>query len=309
MKLGRTVYSSRNALLAMAVSFLIAGCGNNLFSSIANKNSTAANNTAVQLALDSGDSSGAVGLLGVGSVNKDASGNLTSLPDGMSAASAQQLASAYMGLAGLNTVTLAQHAATVATSNSTQSSQNFATISSIFPSLTSTNLINLNNAIFVMQHMPTSKPTATYEGRAATLTKDQSLQLGIAEITASIIAIGITGTPSGFDSVTGLPKWCNGNCTLANVSTLLATALPAGVTVPSVTSPTLGDFIGYYLVDASKNVLSATDSTNQLTKVVNNVVYNVQNSGTSCSSAPPSGWSVSAITGGQLTTFIQNCLK
>lgn len=330
MRLFRDVYSSKNALLALAAAFLISGCGNNLFSSIANKNSAAANSVAAQQALNSGDNATAINMLNPGSSYYDngnpLTGNLISPLPAMSGAQSQQLAAAYMGAAGLNTVTMAQKAATTASnassSGASTGTSNFSTISALFPGLSSQNLVNINNAILVLNNPNiSSKPDGSSErslsscstgAPAPCMTNDEFLQLGIAEVTASVLAIGLSGNNPGFDA-NGLPNWCNGDCrkvTAQQLSAFVTTALPAGVTVPGVTNPKLGDYIGYYLVQAALNIVNATGgSSNNVSQVVNSLIYTVKNGATSCSapSTPPTG-TASSITAGQLQTFIQNCL-
>lgn len=212
----------------------------------ADKDSAAAVKENAQILIDKGDYDAAIALLASYCPNLQCA----------SEEDAKQLAAAYMGAAGLDMLDLIKNAEDSANNNSDGS--DFTLISTLLPAVTATNFTNIDNAIQLL-----------------TNTSDRSdeaeLQLAIANLTASVIAIGLSG--GGYDDATGEPLSCGGDgCD--------------GTDVDFITNGTLapnGEVLGTYVKNAingattginSISSLAGTDISNQ----INDMVFNMQNS-------------------------------
>lgn len=291
--------------IALAVAVMLAACGKNAFDSLADKNSGAATKEAAQIAINNGDYATAVTILQAQCPNNKCPDNAT----------AQQLATAYMGAAGLDVLTVAKNADTNKSGGS-----DFATISKGLPTnITVTNLNTIANATTVLGNQKTAlglKPAGAAgvsqaaSGCLASYTEEQKsllLQLGISEATSTILAIG--SQLGGFD-VNGLPKNCNGNCGTADLTPL--NAIYTGTV-------TYADYAATALVAASKDLVcvfgGSASSTNSTSQAINNLAANIQNVGNiaagdpaRCNQKAPDGY-VPNFTGANVTTYLAACLK
>ncbi len=251
--------------LIFASALVLAACGNNSFSGIADKNSDAAQKEDAQIAINKGDYSTAIGIMDTKCPNKTCSNK----------ADAQQYASAYMGKAGLDVLTVAKNADS--SKNSNTSGSDFAVLSKGIPNPTAANLDDIASAILILNNSKATvglKPAAGV--KAATVTynteqKDILLQLGISQATATILAIG--SRLGGFDPLTGIPVNCNGDCSTAASQTAITTALTAVYIAPSTT---YADYAATSLVDGSKNLLKAFSGDNSTAGAINNLAASIQ---------------------------------
>ncbi len=182
-------------LMAIAGMLVLGGCGNNAFDSIADKNSSAANKEAAQMAIDGGNYQTAVDLLKGACPSNVCSDVKTS----------QQLAAAYMGQAGLNMLDLAKFA----DQNKSGTTTSFTTITKSL-SYTSGSATAIGSALSVLTN-------TSQTGLTAAQKNDLNTQIGVTAATSAIIQIGsVTG---GFNTTTGLPT------TSATIPTATATTV------------------------------------------------------------------------------------
>ncbi len=292
--------------LTLASVLLLAACGSNSFSSIADKNSDAAKKEDAQIAINKGDYSAAITIMA------EKCPNLTCT----SKSDTQQYAAAYMGEAGLDVLTVAKNADT--SKDSSSSSSDFAVISKGIPAPTAANLQSIANAIAILNNSksavglkPGSAPKAatTTCGTYSNEQKDILLQLGISQATATILTIG--SQLGGFDA-NGLPNDCSGNCTTAASQAAIATALNAAYTPPGGTATTYAAYAAANLVSAATNLSCAFSTDNTTASAINDLAFTVENHTTNnsstCSQTAPAGYSA-AMTGTQVTSYLGTCLK
>ncbi len=274
--------SFKNTILALPVLLLLlaAGCGSNSFEFLADKDSDAAKREAAQLAIDRGDYAAAIAILEASCPNNVCS----NLED------AKKLASAYMGLAGLDLLDFLDSADSFSTGGGAGS--DFSAISTILPDLTLSNLTAMNNAIAVLENVP-----------AADRTDDINLQLGMSQVVGSVIAIGVAG--GGYDS-SGQPVSCGGDCD----STEAAAIMNTSTTDSSGATTTVGEYTASNITSGVANInqtsLGDSDTTNQ----VNDLVNNIQNStDASCSNSNNTGTPASTtVTSTQVGNYVTACL-
>lgn len=282
--------------LIFASALVLAACGNNSFSGIADKNSDAAQKEDAQIAINKGDYSTAIGIMDTKCPNKTCSNK----------ADAQQYATAYMGKAGLDVLTVAKNADTKGSGGSSD----FAVISKGIPSPTAANLDDIASAILILNNSKATvglKPAAGAKastqtcGTYNTEQKDILLQLGVSQATATILAIG--SRLGGFDT-NGLPKNCNGNCGTADLSALNAIYIQP--------STTYAAYAASNLVNGATNLSCAFSSDNTTASTISNLAYTVEHhtagDNTTCTQIAPAGY-VAAITGTQLVSYLQTCLR
>lgn len=105
-------------------------------------------------------------------------------------------------------------------------------ITTAVPTVSTANLTNIGNAVATLQNI--SSPT-----------QDQKLQLGIAQATAALLAVGTQtsgGSTPGFNADTGTPNFCGATCTAGTVNTVLATT-------PSLPNASAGTTVAAYVAD------------------------------------------------------------
>lgn len=281
--------------IALAAALMLAACGKNAFDSLADKNSGAATKEAAQIAINSGDYTTAITILKAQCPNNQCPDNATS----------QQLAAAYMGDAGLDVLNLVK---TMDQANKgTNTNVDFANISS---SLKLTNaastssadvaaantanaakLTAIDNAIQVLSAIPAQNRTA-----------DQNLQLGMAQASAAVIAVG--SVSGGYDA-NGIPAICAGNCSANNISAALGTNITTSTGTTSAAA-----YFGTQLINASTNInasVGGSTTNNSTAQQTNDLTYNVQ--GGACSGSAPSTYTPpAALTANQVTTYVITCL-
>lgn len=287
---------------ALAAAFALTACGNNAFSSLADKNSDAAKQEQAQMDINSGNYATAITTLAALCPN-----NGSGVPTCPTAELTQELASAYMGSAGLDVLTLVK--TLDAANKGTNTNVDFANISTSIglSSAVSTSptdiaaantanaahLASINSAIQVLSSLPS--PTA-----------DQQLQLGIAQASAAVIAIG--STTGGYDS-NGIPMTCGGNCA---TSSTIGAALSANV--PGTTTPA-ALYAANQLFSASSNINSSvagntgTNSTVQQTNDLNFSIANLTpGNASTCHGAASSSYTPVTLTATQVTSYVTTCL-
>lgn len=294
--------------LTIAAALILAACGSNSFSGIADKNSDAAKKEEAQIAMNSGTTAGYTAAIAILSTKCP---NLTCTTK----ADTQMYAAAYMGEAGLDVLTVAKNADT--SKNSTSSSSDFAVISKGLPTSTAANLVSIANAIAVLNNSKAAvglKPESVAKGTTSYTSeqKDVLLQLGISQATATILVIGTQ--LGGFDA-NGIPVSCNGNCSTTASATAIATALNAAYTPPSGAATTYAAYAAVNLVNGVQNLSNAFSSDNTTAAAINDLAYNVQNpqnisstASNRCTQTAPAGY-VASFGGAELVTYLQTCIK
>lgn len=155
------------------------GCGDgNLFKSLAENESPESLKEAASIALNKGDYSLAISTL------QGLCGTTASASTCDSATSAD-LASAYMGRAGINATLINK----VAESASSTTISSFTSFSSILPAPTAANQADLHAAVSLLSNIPNPTP-------------DQSLQLAVTAASDLVVTLGVL--TSGFNSA-GVP--------------------------------------------------------------------------------------------------------
>ena len=283
--------------IALVAALLLAACGKNAFDMLADKNSSAATKEAAQIAINNGDYATAVNMLKGQCPNNACADTNT----------AQMLAAAYMGGAGLNVLDLAANA-DANKNGGTGNNANFTTISKVLPSVTA-NLVQIVSAVTILSNQKTTmglKPRAAAGTCLASYTDEQKnllMQLGISEVSAAIIAIG--SQTGGFDA-NGIPADCQGSC--AN-SSALANALNAAYTPPGGNATTYAGFAAKSLVDGADSLACAfggnAATSNSIVKTINGVAYNIETR--FCSGSAPAGYQPN-ITGQNVIDYLQACL-
>ena len=313
---------SKKFNFVLAASLMLAACGGNSFSSMADKNSSAAKKEDAQIAVNGGNYDAAIGLMAEKCPNK----TCTTKSD------TQLYAAAYMGKAGLDVLTVAKNADS-SKNNTSSSSSDFAVISKGIPSPTAANLDDIASAITILKNsqgaMGLSKPSFAAKSVSVTYTSEQKdflLQLGISQATATILAVG--SQLGGFDDA-GLPNDCElvagkRDCSTAASQNAIATALNAVYVAPT----SYADFAAASLIDGSANLLKAFSGDNSTAGAINNMASSIQyhthgNSDTcnwkvvSSHSATPdyevlntdAAPYVPSFDGARLISYLQTCLK
>ncbi len=294
---------SKKLNLVLAASLMLAACGNNAFSSIADKNSSAAKKEEAQIAINNGNYDTAITIM----AGKCPNQTCTTKSD------TQQYAAAYMGRAGLDVLTVAKNADS--SKNSTASSSDFAVISKGLPNPTAANLNDIAAAIAILNNSKTAvglKPESAAKAAQSTAQtcgtynneqKDVLLQLGISQATATILAIG--SQLHGFDA-NGIPVDCNGNCTTAALS-----PLNAAYTAPDGTVTTYAAFAANNLIAAATNLSCAFSTDNTTASAINDLAYSVEKhtagNASTCQQTAPAGF-VPVITGAEVVSYLSTCL-
>lgn len=297
------MFGKKNGLAFMAA-LMLAACGSNSFSSIADKNSDAAKKEEAQIAINSGDYTTAITIMAAKCPNL----TCTTKSD------TQQYAAAYMGDAGLDVLTVAKNADTKGSS----SSSDFAVISKGIPSPSAANLDSIANAIAILNNSkaavglkPVSATKASTQscGTYNSEQKDVLLQLGISQATATILVIG--SQLGGFDA-SGLPNDCNGDCSTVASAAAISAALNAAYTPPSGTATTYAAYAASNLVNGASNLSCAFSTDNTTASTINNLAYTVENhttgDNTTCSQTAPTGYAAN-FSGTKLTSYLSTCIK
>lgn len=258
---------------AIAALLLLAGCGSNMLEFASDKNSTAAVKENAQILIDSGDYGAAIALL------ESFCPNLQCATE----EDAKQLAAAYMGEAGLDVLDLIKNAETSADTNSDGS--DFTLISTLLPTVNTANFTNIDNAVQLLANTSDRSDEA-------------ELQLAIANLTAAVIAIGVAG--EGYDDDTGLPVSCGADCDAGEISAIIGTATPGGgVNVDVYTTAAINSAI-----TAINSIASISGS--DISEQINNLAFDMQNSGGACSST--GGTPTGPVTTADLENYLTNCL-
>ncbi len=273
--------SLKNMIIALPVLLLLlaAGCGTNSFGFLADENSDAAKREAAQLAIDNGDYAAAIAILQAACPN-----NVCSNTE-----DAQQLASAYMGLAGLDMLDFLDAADNFSSGGD---GSDFATISTILPDITAENLTSMNNAIAVLENIPASERTDAV-----------NLQLGMAQVTGAVIAIGVAG--DGYDD-DGLPVSCGGDCDASEASAILSTS----TTDSSGATTTVGEYAASNITSGVANINQTSLTDNDTTDQTNDLVNNIQDStAATCSNNSDTGTPASTtVTSTQVGNYVTACM-
>lgn len=154
-------------ILVGLVSFGISGCGDeNMFESMADKDSEAAKKEEAKIAIDNGDWQDAIDAL---QSEWESSGD----PD-----VGADLAAAYMGLAGFDALSLLENAQTTADTPLGSASDDFTLISQILPDQSPENEASMNEAVNIL---------SSIDNR----TEDENLQLAMAAASLAILNIGV----------------------------------------------------------------------------------------------------------------------
>lgn len=274
----------RGWLLYLLSAVFIAGCGENAFESMADKNSDAAKQEEAQILIDSGDYGSAITLL-----QEKCPNNVCTNAD-----DAQQLASAYMGNAGLDVLNIIKQAEELSTS--TTNGSDYATISTLLPTISQENLTNISSAVSVLSNIPLQSRT-----------EDQKLQLAIAEVSATIIAIGqvTIGGQSGYDTTTGIPISCGTECDSTDVSNIMTSTITT-----STGSTTVADYVATSISDAAVNIAATSLTDADTAKQINDLITNIQSSTTtSCSNSSTGATPMNtAVTDTQVQNYLTACM-
>ena len=260
---------------AIAVLLLLAGCGTNMLEFASDKNSAAATKENAQILIDSGDYGAAIAILAAFCPSLQCA----------SEEDAKQLAAAYMGEAGLDVLDLIKNAETSADTNSDGS--DFTLISSLLPSVNTTNFTNIDNAVQLLNNTSDRSDEA-------------ELQLAIAQLTSATIAIGLSG--GGYDAATGEPISCGGDGCDAGETDFIT---------DGITLAPNGEVLGTYVVDSINSAITSINSisslaTTDISDQMNNLAFDIQNSGGGCSST--GGTPIGDVTTADLENYITNCL-
>lgn len=258
---------------AITALLLLAGCGSNMLEFASDKNSTAAVKESAQILIDSGDYGAAIALL-------------VSFCPNLQCASeddAKQLAAAYMGAAGLDVLDLIKNAE--ASASDSGDGSDFTLISTLLPTVNAANFTNIDNAVQLLNNTSNRSDEA-------------ELQLAIANLTSAIIAIGVSG--GGYDD-DGEPLSCGGDgCDAGEITAITGGTTPGG-----------GIDVGVYTVAAINNAVTsinsiASTSNSDISEQINNLAFDMQNSGAGCSST--GGTPTGPVTTADLDNYLINCM-
>lgn len=224
-------------IMLVFTSMFFTGCGGNIFEGMVDNDSSAAKKEDAKIALDKGNYPEAISQL------KELCGNdLTNLNCDNDTKS--DLASAYMGAAGLDVLKLIDAADQLSGQSTAKS--DFTTFSQLLPEQTNENVTNMYNAVTVLSSIPPAERT-----------DNENLQLATAAATSLILTVG--AITDGFDPVTGLPN----RDLAANPVTQNELNQPAS-TIGIPTSGSIGDTIlsaSTTIIDAgSASLILAVDS-------------------------------------------------